>query len=1328
MVNGAGKVLPIERVEQETSGKLPQADTIVKNGTPEESDRDSSEKITSSSDIKETGERGGSSSNSSVAYLSETLIMKITKQQRLDLIKSLTIHLPKDDMNKKIKYIENLEKLKKLQSLNLSDNMIEKMQKLESLVELKELNLANNYIKMIECVDNLVKLQVLNLSGNQITSIPGPGIKKLRYLKVLKLSHNKLETLLDITRLRPLQDLTNVDLQGNPFTNLPHYRQFVIFQLRSLDILDNQAVTKEERLQANQRFAQEEVRRLELEIAKQEKLYQNVQCERNEAKILVENLTKTQNALKAKEAKHVDRIKELERDIEAKNGLLKAKNSDLIKASEKQYRLEQELAFYKLDAKFEMLGEMPVVDDAQVDEEQGLDDSTYIGKATFKANKFIQESNFSSPEQIARMKAFRIKYEEDKKLRDHLDRESQDKRQRIMQLQEQLDELTEDVDEKNDQLRTASEKLASVELSLASQMATLGQGNEEAKNKLEEKIQFIKRLQAAAEEIERRMEIVANDVAEKQKEVDELRQKAERSGMGDDAQFDLHRALGSKQAELRDAYGELSKMKENLEMLKNRIAEEQAHVEILKKQLGKGVSMSEEAIGQLKQELEEVVEGLNQRLAESRKQTREMEARIHDLEKERDLLGEKLSKRNSIEGEVDGLQRQLDDATSALEDERNKCQDLKTREKELLDRLSALEKNSNLDLIEARSKLRHADEETESLRSLVRKLEDQIENERKVARTRVQRDQERVAKALEAARKADDKEKEMRGLALQVNALKATNEALNDRLEEAENDLRKTEKDSADEDLLVHRLNDLLNDLNNRNKKVKQPEDQTDGVGQRLADVHKKYLELVDELEKEKQHGNLKQKQAKATIDALKAELAQVQSQLNAAESALAQLSSVGAEHEADLKDLEDEVNRLQEKLRSALDKAEDEGNKRARDKIVYGVKIQALEDEIRELKDELEHQRDQECSELNQMRALAGKQKDRLENEIQELQDELQNLKDKHWKELKRKDENVAELEALLHEKEKLLRDEKDKNANDLHRELEKLRRLVSNQTRATQDAVHKELEMKRTKRELEETRRRVSADLTSAENKIRHLEKLLNAKDQQIQTSRTQSLENDHTVEALSQELEFLRKVLAQRDRELASAVSRIDERTAEGDIATPKTRHHIYTHSTPVNPSLQQTVVHHHHDNTSVNKQTREYTVARDPGEVSTRPAVDQVHHHHHYGNGDITSNLKKKKPRKKDYCNISDHEDLEDDVMNLEEKLATANSELSSQRIENKLNILRSDLQHLEHTVSDSFRHRSPMKGLESHLDETLARFQDHLLTLVDHRTNLMSQKK
>ena len=51
---------------------------------------------------------------------------------------------------------------------------------------------------------------------------------------------------------------------------------------------------------------------------------------------------------------------------------------------------------------------------------------------------------------------------------------------------------------------------------------------------------------------------------------------------------DLRQALNSKQAELQDAYAQLSKMKEDLEMLKNRIAEEQAQVEMLREQLRRG--------------------------------------------------------------------------------------------------------------------------------------------------------------------------------------------------------------------------------------------------------------------------------------------------------------------------------------------------------------------------------------------------------------------------------------------------------------------------------------------------------------------------------------------------------------------------------------------------------------------------------------------------------------------------------------------------------------------------------------------------------------------
>ena len=46
------------------------------------------------------------------------------------------------------------------------------------------------------------------------------------------------------------------------------------------------------------------------------------------------------------------------------------------------------------------------------------------------------------------------------------------------------------------------------------------------------------------------------------------------------------------------------------------------------------------------------------------------------------------------------------------------------------------------------------------------------QNEREAERSRVERDQERIAKALQAARGVGDKEEEIKELALQVDALK----------------------------------------------------------------------------------------------------------------------------------------------------------------------------------------------------------------------------------------------------------------------------------------------------------------------------------------------------------------------------------------------------------------------------------------------------------------------------------------------------------------------------------------------------------------------------
>lgn len=53
-------------------------------------------------------------------------------------------------------------------------------------------------------------------------------------------------------------------------------------------------------------------------------------------------------------------------------------------------------------------------------------------------------------------------------------------------------------------------------------------------------------------------------------------------------------------------------------------------------------------------------------------------------------------------------------------------------------------------------------------------------------------------------------------------------------------------------------------------------------------------------------------------------------------------------------------------------------------------------------------------------------------------------------------------------------------------------------------------------------------------------------------------------------------------------------------------------------------------------------------------------------------------------------------------------------------------LRMDLKELEHEVEDSLKRRATARQSQRHsLDANLARLQDHLLTVVDHRSRLSS---
>lgn len=59
----------------------------------------------------------------------------------------------------------------------------------------------------------------------------------------------------DVSKLKPLQDLTSLILLENPIVTLPHYFQFTIFHLRSLESLEGQPVTTQSRHEAFERFS-----------------------------------------------------------------------------------------------------------------------------------------------------------------------------------------------------------------------------------------------------------------------------------------------------------------------------------------------------------------------------------------------------------------------------------------------------------------------------------------------------------------------------------------------------------------------------------------------------------------------------------------------------------------------------------------------------------------------------------------------------------------------------------------------------------------------------------------------------------------------------------------------------------------------------------------------------------------------------------------------------------------------------------------------------------------------------------------------------------------
>ena len=112
--------------------------------------------------------------------------------------------------------------------------------------------LQDNAIQKLENLNRLKTLEYLNISMNAIEHIE--GLERCENLKKLDLTLNFVGEISSIFSLRGNESLEELYLTGNPCATYKHYREFVITVLPSLRWLDGVLVEKSERIIARQSF------------------------------------------------------------------------------------------------------------------------------------------------------------------------------------------------------------------------------------------------------------------------------------------------------------------------------------------------------------------------------------------------------------------------------------------------------------------------------------------------------------------------------------------------------------------------------------------------------------------------------------------------------------------------------------------------------------------------------------------------------------------------------------------------------------------------------------------------------------------------------------------------------------------------------------------------------------------------------------------------------------------------------------------------------------------------------------------------------------------
>ncbi|RDD43485.1 Centriolin [Trichoplax sp. H2] len=807
-----------------------------------------------------------------VCYITEVLIKHITKEDELRNITVLNLSNSKNQ--KKIKTIENLDNLKKLQVLNLSFNMIEKIERLDSLTKLRELYLQYNYIERLEGLQTLVQLQKLDVSNNLIDTIPGSTMKKLKSLQVFRISNNHVSTMGPIRKLRPLRDLVQLSMDGNPVCKLPHFQELAIYHLTTLEILNERTITNGERVKAKQRFDQEEYDKLVVEFSKLEHNLKEVEKERDKAIAELKRRDEIEHSIKQKGKDASAMLIDMQRELDTKNELLKQKSAELQRSLDKHYKLEQELAFYKIDARFDQLGQKPKAD-PQYDDEEDREEAAYIGKASHRSTsdppltdrKYAEEELRALEELIAALN-------EELKSKELDIAEAENK---LRSLQDELNALEESIRKAKDELQKLDDdKVPPQDL------------KKKLHEQLAEKLQLIDQLKKTAKDLEDGQLNGNRKMTELEDEIRRLHEQLNKTPANDPQSTQLQSKVSLKRQELMNEVGQMDLVRQELDATLSKITAEVDDIRRLEEMLRK----PGEDVAKVKGQLNRIIEELTAKNKELNGLISKKQGDLDNALKEKERLSKMLQDLQAVKGDNASLRDLLSRLEEELAHEKAKSNALKNQ----------LEAESG----DLATKLAESEAEVDKLKHRLKDLENQLkklnDDMKKAAG-----DAERSADALEA------KDKEIRELNTRLGALKSTNASLQDHIKDLEDQLQSNIDNMVSLAEVLGRLNELIPNLKRGNTPLRKrgPDDK---IGGAIESIQRCVDDLLDELRRSEKAARDSLTQADENVDALKRKLAENEKKWKAAMQV--QADKDHAELEERTRELENEIEALKAKLR----------------------------------------------------------------------------------------------------------------------------------------------------------------------------------------------------------------------------------------------------------------------------------------------------------------------------------------------------------------------------------------------------------------------------